>query len=163
MKASKTPWTLFLLVTGLVLSLGGCGRPQRPSESNAHQHKDQPPHGGTTVALGDDAFHVEFVRDMEAGKLSAYVLDDEMEQFVRGGSPGFTVVARVGGGERVLEFKPVADSATGETLTSTSLYEASAPWLKTTSEFDAVLKGLSVHDQGVADVPFNFPRGNKKN
>ncbi len=162
MNTHRTSWKLFLLVIGLVLGLVGCGQPQRPSETGAHQHKNQPPHGGTAVALGDDAFHVEFVRDAEAGKLSAYVLDDEMEQFVRGGSPGFTVVAKTGGEERVLEFKPVADSATGETLTSTSLYEASASWLKTTAEFDAVIKSLSVHDHVFADVSFHFPKGNEK-
>ena len=149
-------------MAGLVIALGGCGKPQRPSEAHAGQHKDVPPHGGTAVMLGDDAFHVEFVRDADAGTLSAYVLDDEMEEFVRGGSPGFTVVAKVGGEERTLEFKPVADPATGETLTSTSLYEASAPWLKTASDFDAVIKKLSVHDQVFTDVAFNFPKGNEK-
>ncbi len=153
---------LCLLVGSLSLGLGGCDRPQRPSEAAAHQHKDLPPHGGTPVTLGDDAFHVEFVRDAEAGKLSAYVLDDEMEEFVRGGSPGFTVVAKVGGEERALEFKPVADAATGETLASTSLYEAQAPWLKTTAAFDAVIKTLSIHDQVFTDVAFNFPKGNAK-
>ncbi len=163
MNTPKTSWIFLLpLMAGLALGLAGCGPRHRPSETNAGQHKDLPPHGGTAVTLGDDAFHVEFVRDADAGKLSAYVLDDEMEEFVRGGSPGFTVVAKVGGEERPLDFKPVADPATGETLTSTSLYEASAPWLKTTAAFDAVIRRLSVHDQVFADVSFNFPKGEGK-
>jgi len=159
----KSRFVLVVLCGVLAPGFGGCGQPRRPSEAAAHQHKDMPPHGGTAVALGDDAFHVEFVRDEESGKLSAYVLDDEMEEFVRGGSPGFMVMVKVGVEERALEFRPVADSATGETLASTSLYEASAPWIKTAGEFDAVIKSISVHEQVFADVSFHFPADNRKN
>ncbi len=159
----KIRLALPLLWTSLALGLGGCGQPQRASEAGAHRHQARPPHGGTAVALGDDAFHVEFVRDEENGKLSAYVLDDEMEEFVRGGSPGFTVMVKVGVDRRALEFRPVADIATGETLANTSLYEASAPWIKTAAEFDAVIKSISVYGQVFAGVIFHFPADNRTN
>ena len=158
----KSVFLIVSLMAALALGLGGCGRAQRPSEAGARQHKDLPPHGGTAVVLGDDAFHIEFVRDPEVGMLSAYVLDDEMEEFVRGGSPGFTVVVKVGAEEHTLDFKPVADVATGETLTSTSLYTVEAAWLKTTAEFDGVIKSISIHGQVFNEVAFNFPRGNEK-
>src|SRR5271154_2829707 len=92
-----------MLIAALVL--GGCAKKEVLSV-----HKDQPPHGGTAVALGDTS-HIEFVLDAESGTLSAYLLDDEMENFVRSGMTSFEVTAKAGGAEQVLEFKPVANPA----------------------------------------------------
>jgi hypothetical protein len=58
-------------------------------DHSAHQHEHKAPHGGTPVVLGNEAYHLEFVLDPATGKLSAYVLDGEMEKFVRTASPGF--------------------------------------------------------------------------
>jgi hypothetical protein len=123
-----------------------------------HTHVDQPPHGGTPVSIGDE--HLEFVRDSGAGRLDAYVLDDEMEEFVRIAMPSFEVVATVGGEKRPLVFAAVPNPATGETVGDTSCFSAQADWLRTTPQFDAVLTRLELKGETYTNVTFNFPKGN---
>jgi hypothetical protein len=141
------------LLLVVVLLLGGCAK-----EEPVGLHKDQPPHGGTPVALGDN-YHIEFVLDAASGTLSAYILDDEMEEFVRSGMPSFEVTAKVGGAEQALVFKPVANPATGETVGDTALFTAQAGWLKTTKTFAAVLKSVTLDGTTFTNVAFNFPKG----
>jgi len=156
MMAMKKTGLLFLIVAAMFV-LGGCAK--KPEAVSIH--KDQPPHGGTPVAIGDDEYHIEFVLDPAAGTLSAYLLDDEMEDFVRSDMPSFEVVAKVGGAERTLVFKPVANSATGETVGDTALFAAQADWLKTAKEFDAVIKSVTLDGTVFTGIDFNFPKGNE--
>jgi hypothetical protein len=135
------------------LVLGGCEKKEAMG-----LHKDQPPHGGTPVALGEN-YHIEFVLDVESGTLSAYILDDEMEEFVRSNMPSFEVAVKVGGAEQTLVFKPVANPATGETVGDTALFTAQAGWLKTTKVFDAVIKSVTLDGTTFTNVTFNFPKG----
>lgn len=126
----------------------------------AHKHEHIPPHGGTAVVLGEEAFHVELVRDAATGVLQAYVLDGELENFVRVQQASFDLTAKIGGETKTLTFKSVANSATGETVGDTSLFTAEADWLKTTSVFDAEIKTLTVRSTTFTGVKFNFPKGN---
>jgi hypothetical protein len=138
-----------------VLVLGGCAK----NTETVSIHKDQPPHGGTPVALGEN-YHIEFVLDAASGTLSAYILDDEMEEFVRSDMPSFEMTAKVGNTEQTLVFKPVANPATGETVGNTALFTAQAGWLKTTKAFDAVIKSVTLDGTTFTDVKFNYPKGN---
>ncbi len=122
-----------------------------------HEHK--PPHGGTPVELGEEEYHVEFVRDATAGRLQAYIMDGELEFFVRIAAPSFAVTAQVAGKEESLLFQPVANNATGEAVGNTSLFEVQTDWLKTTTNFDAVLKEITVRTKSYTNVAFNFPKG----
>ena len=135
------------------------GRP-RSRSGQPHKHEHHPPHGGTPVVLGDEAYHIELVLDASAGTLQAYVLDGEMENFIRSTVPSIEIVATVGGAQRTLVLAAVANPATGETVGDTSLFEAQADWLKTTPEFDGVLKSVTIRGTTFTDVKFNFPRGN---
>ncbi len=153
--AMKKTGLLFLIVAAMVVPDGCAKKPEAVG-----LHRDQPPHGGTPVVLGDDEYHIEFVRDPSAGTLSAYFLDDEMEEFVRSGMSSFEVTAKVGGAERTLVFKPVANPATGETVGDTALFIAQADWLKTAREFDAVIKSVTLDGTTFTDTGFNFPKGN---
>jgi hypothetical protein len=136
-----------------VFALSGCAK-----KEIVGLHQDRPPHGGTPVALGDN-YHIEFVLDAASGTLSAYILDDEMEEFVRSNMPSFEVTAKVGGVEQTLIFKPVANPATGETVGDTALFTAQAGWLKTTKAFDAMIKSVTLDGTTFTDVGFNFPKG----
>ena len=81
-----------LLAAGLLL--GGCGKESARKEIADNKpglHKNIPPHGGVPVALGD-AYNLELVRDAAAGTLSGYVLDDEMEDFIRSSSPSVAIM-----------------------------------------------------------------------
>jgi hypothetical protein len=57
----------------------GCGKAEPRTAAapapKAHEHKT--PHGGTAIELGEEAFHVELVKE-DPGTLSAYVLDGEL-------------------------------------------------------------------------------------
>ena len=63
------------------------------------------------MELGEEAFHLELVAE-EPGRLSAYVLDGEMENFIRIAAPTFEIVATVGGQKQPLVFRAIASTAT---------------------------------------------------
>ena len=133
-----------------------------PAAATPAKHEHKAPHGGTPVVLGHELYHLELVRDAAAGKLSAYLLDGEMENFIRTAAPALEIVATVAGAQQTLTLAAVANPATGETVGNTALFEAQADWLKTAATFDATLTTLTVRGTAFAAVPFNFPKGNDK-
>jgi hypothetical protein len=153
-----------LTIIGAFISalLIGCGDHQNRASINGagHLHVDTPPHGGIPVALGDD-YKIEWVLEASAGKLQAYVLDGEMENFVRISPPSFDLSVKLPDRAEVLHFEAIANSATGEKIGSTSLFEAQVDWLKTNKTFDAVLKEINVEGSVYTNVAFSFPRGDQ--
>jgi hypothetical protein len=113
------------------------------------------------VALGND-YKIEWVLDASTGQLDAYVLDDEMENYVRIAPPSFDVAVKLPSQEELLHFVAIANHATGEKVGSTALFEAQADWLKINKTFDAVLKEINVEGTVFTNVTFNFPKGNDK-
>ena len=152
----------FLALAVLAAAAPGCSKaPVGAAESSTPQrHHHHPPHAGTPVVLGDEAYHIELVLDGPAGKLQAYVLDGEMESFVRSSASRIEITATVGGAPRTLVLLPVPNPETGETVGDTSLFEAQAEWLKTAMAFDAVLRSVDIRGTTFTDVRFNFPKGN---
>lgn len=110
--------------------------------------------------LGDEDYHIELVLDPAEGKLSAYVLDGEMEGFIRSSSATLEITATVDGAPRTLVLEAVPNPETGETVGDTALFEARADWLRSSTGFDAVLKAVAIRGTTFADVKFNFPKGN---
>ena len=152
------------LVGVLAMALGGsgCKRAAAPAPSAAvagHQHVA--PHAGTAVELGHEEFHLEWVLDPSTGRLTGYVLDGELEKFIRIAAPSLRLVARVKDTDQSLELFAVANAATGETIGDTSQFEATADWLKTTPRFDARLTEVTIRGKTYRDVSFNFPKGNE--
>ena len=140
----------------------GCSKPENaaaPAKEAIHKHEHHPPHGGAPVELGEEEYHVEIVRDASAGKLQAFVLDGELENFVRIAAPSLEITATVSGHEEKLTFLPIPNNATGEKVGDTSLFEAQADWLKTTPAYDAVLKEITVRTKTYTNVAFSFPKG----
>lgn len=154
----RTPAALLCLA--LAALSPGCSRAPAPGEAAPRGHVHHPPHGGTPVVLGDEAYHIELVLDAQAGVLQAYVLDGEMEAFIRSAAPSLEIDATVGGAPRTLVLTAVANPATGETVGDTSLFQAQADWLRTARDFDGVLRSVTLRGTTFADVKFNFPRGN---
>lgn len=109
--------------------------------------------------MGDEAFHLEFVRDAAAGRLKAYVLDGELEQFIRIPAPSLELSVRFAGRQESLVLQPVASDATGETVGDTSLFEGQADWLKTQAEFEAELQQITIRTTTYTHVTFPFPQG----
>ena len=151
--------TLLLLVP-LAFTVGCAKKPETAASAKPAKHEHHPPHGGTPVVLGDEVYHVELVRDAATGKLQAFVFDGELENFIRSSVPSFEIDATVNGAPQTLVLKAVPNSATGETVGDTALFETQADWLKTTDNFDAVLKSITIRGTTFSDVKFNFPKGN---
>jgi hypothetical protein len=151
---------LLLAAVLALICAPGCSRTPADSSGQPHKHVHHPMHGGTPVVLGDEAYHIELVRDASAGTLQAYVFDGELENFIRSAVPSIEIVASVGGEQRTLVLAAVANPATGETVGDTSMFEAQADWLKTTPDFDGILKSVTIRGTTFAGVKFNFPRGN---
>lgn len=156
---------LAVFVFVAVAAFPGCAKRSENAAADAApaKHEDHPPHGGTPVVLGDEQFHLELVRDAATGTLSGYVLDDEMEEFVRIAAPSLVLDVRRGGKTQRLVLSPVADLATGETVGNTSLYQGQADWLRTEGHFDATLEPVTIQGSAFGPTPFNFPSGNDRN
>jgi hypothetical protein len=150
-------------VVALAVGLSaGCNRQPSPAplQTSGHQHEHKPPHHGTPIVLGKEEYHVELVLDAAAGRFQAYIMDGELENFVRVPAESFAVTAKLSGQEEVLSFKAVANNATGERVGDTALFEAQADWLKTNAAFDGVLRQLTVRGTAYENITFNFPKGN---
>lgn len=171
MKTSIARVALLLWSGAALLLLPACSPKTEPAHRHdnhakqenhsAHGHEHRPPHGGAAVVLGEEFAHLEFVRDPDTGRLSAYVFDGELENFIRIAQPSIEVVATVDGAAHPLSLVAVANPATGETVGDTSQFEAQADWLKTVGVFDAVVNSVTVRGTTFRAVGFNFPRGNE--
>ena len=150
-------------MVGLVaMALGGSACNRSAATTTTKTTTPSPPQAhGTAVELGREEFHLELVLDPPAGRLTGYVLDGELEKFVRIAAPSLRLVARVKDTDQPLEMHAIASAATGETVGDTSQFEATADWLKTTTRFDARLPEIIIRGKTYRDVSFNFPKGNE--
>ena len=160
-------FTLRLTLAALASLLAACSKSD-PHAGHDHsaaapaKHEHKAPHGGTPVVLGAETYHLELVRDAATGTLTAYVLDGEMENFIRVKGAAIEIVAKIGSGTQTLALQAVANPATGETVGDTSQFEARADWLKSTATFDATLTSLEIKGTAFSAVAFNFPKGNDR-
>ncbi|WP_438481004.1 hypothetical protein [Oleiharenicola lentus] len=150
-----------------VFGLGACAKKETPTASTAssghsshHGHHHEPPHGGTPVILGNEDFHLEFVRDAAAGSLTAYVLDAHMSQFVRLPAPAIELTVKFAGKTEPLTLAALPNLLTGEKIGDTSAFVGTGEWLKTTAEFEAVVTSVTIRGQNYANIAFAFPKGN---
>jgi hypothetical protein len=139
-----------LLATLALAALAGCGK--------RDPHADTAPHGGLLVEIGDHAYNVELVRDDDAGKLTAYILDGHAENFVRLAAPAITVTAYAAGARQTATLAAIANSATGETVGNTSQFEGPAAWLKDAGEFNGEVGALEIKGSKFAPTAFKLPR-----
>jgi hypothetical protein len=148
------------LLLSAALLLAGCAKAPPPPEADVpHHHHHHAPHGGAAVELGDEQYHVELVLDPTTGTLQAYVLDAELENFVRASAPTLDIEATVAGGPKAVSLAAVPNTETGETVGDTSLYEGQADWLKAARVFDGTIKSVTIRGTSYTDVKFNFPKG----
>jgi hypothetical protein len=160
------------LLIPVLLTLTAC-RPDDHGHSHDHSadghghdhehggHHHETPHGGTAVVLGDEAFHLELLQDTETGTLTAFVMDGHMENFLRVPNKAIQIALSGGTTNAPLNLQPIANNATGETIGDTSQFSASADWLKTSTNFDAVIPSIKIREQTFTNVTFNFPKGNE--
>jgi hypothetical protein len=156
---SSAPRTFFVAALAAAF-LGACSRTQVPDVPPVRQHHHHAPHGGTAVVLGDGEYHLELVLDPAEGSLQAYVMDDEMENFVRSASPSIEVEAKVAGKVVEVVLLAVPNPETGETVGDTALFEGRADGLRKAVTFEATIRGLTVRGKPLGEVTVGFPKGN---
>jgi hypothetical protein len=173
----KSALRLAFLTTAL--SLGGCqsSTPQTeapaanaaatpapsPSAQTAKktdEHGHSSPHGGALVELGEEFAHVEIVLDASTGKLSAYALDGEAEKSVRVKQSEIEIALK--NPAVTIKLGGVANMLTGETAGDTSEFSGQSDRLKGATDFDGVIKTITVKGKDFKDVKFNFPKGSEK-
>ena len=116
------------------------------------------PHGGTPVVVGSHGYHLELVRDAEKGRFQAYVLDGHAEKYVDVPESSFELLATIGAKEERL--KLVRTPAAGKPLSQASpLFEGTADWVKTATNFNAVIPTITLKGKTFKDVKVAFPKG----
>jgi hypothetical protein len=155
---------LGILLPALLTLFSGCSKQPTAATTGTTslKHEHHPLHGGTPVVLGDELYHVELLLDPATGRLQAYIFDGELENFIRVAQPALTITATLQDRPRTLVLLAVANSATGETVGDTALFEVQADWLRGAATFDAALQQITIRGTTFADVKFNFPRGNDR-
>jgi hypothetical protein len=116
------------------------------------------PHGGTPVVVGSHGYHLELVRDAEKGRLQAYVLDGHAENYVDVPESSFDLVAKIGTKEERLTLlrMPVAGKPASP---ASSLFEGTADWVKTATNFNAAIPTITLKGKTFRDVKVAFPKG----
>ena len=117
------------------------------------------PHGGTPVVVGSHGYHLEIVRDAEKGRLQAYVLDGHAEKYVNVPEKSFDMVATVAGKEQRVTFNRTPAAGTKETPKESSVFEGTAEWIKTATNFNAVIPTITLKGKTFKDVKVTFPKG----
>ncbi len=151
----KTATAFLLLVSILVLSACSRREPAAADSASGAGHHHRAPHGGQLVELGDHQFNLEFKYDMARGMLQVWVLDGHAENFIRVGMTLFDV-QEVGGLQRTISLRAVANEMTGEKPGDTSAFEGEARWLGEVGHFDGVVKAIRIRDTDFRDIKFHF-------
>lgn len=149
----------FLLLSGFVMALIGCGADHDHEHSDSHAHAHHAPHGGALSMLGEHAFQLELVLDAAKERLTLYVLDGEAERFVRISTAEIRGVGLAGGQEWELRFEAVSNEATGESVGDSSQFAARASELVKQSNFEVRFERLEILGQVYEDVSIPYPEG----
>src|SRR5689334_4546627 len=123
-----------LVVLVLCLTMAGCGDSSR--SKSAGGGPVSAPHGGTPVNVADHQYHLELVRDPATGLMQAYVLDENLRDFIRVPETNFTLMATMGGKTERLEFARMTNAMSPSPSDPSFLFEGRADWVKTATNFE---------------------------
>jgi hypothetical protein len=118
-----------------------------------------PPHGGTPVQVGNHGFHLELVRDAEKGRFQAYVLDAHVQRYVPVPERSFEMVATISNKQERVTFNRTAPAGAAKAPDASYEFEAAAEWIKTATNFNAVLPKITLKGRTFTNVTFAFPKG----
>jgi hypothetical protein len=130
-----------------ILSLGGliagCG-PSASRDRPNHSHDHETPHGGQLVALGDESYHLEFVFHPDEGMVHLYVMDGDLERYVRIDATELALAVKLPAGAETLTLNATGNAVTGEEVGNTSLFEGSADSLGKMGAFEASMERIAI-------------------
>jgi hypothetical protein len=142
----------------LCLTMAGCGDSSR-SKSEGSGGPVNAPHGGTPVNVAEHKYHLELVRDPASGLMQAYVLDENLRDFVRVPETNFTLVATMGGKTERLEFARMTNAMSPSPSDPSFLFEARAEWVKTAKNFEGLIPAITLKGSTFSNITFPFPKG----
>ena len=153
----------YLAVVSCIL-VSGCGDGHHHDHDghNHSGHAHEAPHGGALVLLGEHGtgFHLEVILSKE-GILDLYVLDGEVEKFVRISQEELALQVTVKDSEsQSINMTAVEDAATGESMGNTSHFQARTE-MKEVESFEAVLSSIKIKGTVFEKVSINYPQGNE--
>jgi len=134
--------------------------PSAEAAKKKDEHEHSAPHGGAMVELGEEFAHVEVVLDAATGKLTAYAIDGEAEKSVRVKQSEIEIAVK--NPAVTIKLGGVANTLTGETAGDTSEFSGQSDRLKGATDFNGVIKTISIKGKQFIDVEFNFPKGAEK-
>ena len=163
MNCRALPVRRLLRFVGLLgFALSGCSRVEHHDGGPAgagHAHTAK--HGGAAAEVGEEQYHIEFTYAETAGVLQAYLMDGELENYVRIAAPSFAAVARAGDREYPLVFGAIANAATGETVGDSALFEVRADWLAAQPALKLSVPALVIKGHRFTDLAVDLPAGKK--
>lgn len=144
----------YVLISAIIL-LCACSKQQEAVATPPGDRAPKTPHGGIAVDLGD--YNLETLVDQPKGTLEIYVLDDDLENFIRIAQTQMIVSLNDQGDSTSLTLEAIANPATGETVGSTSYFAGSSEWIKTHPHFQAVASKVVIRASEFNRVSFTYP------
>ena len=131
-------------------------------DDDAHVH--EAPRGGTLVELGDHAANVELLIDAEQKVFALYALDAHAENAAKIAQADveITVLASKQGTKEkpaedfTIKLAAVANENTGEKIGDTSQFQVGLEALKGLTEFEGVIKTITIKGATYNDVKFKL-------
>ena len=154
--------TYLAVVSCLLVSGCGDGHHHDHDGQNHSGHAHEAPHGGALVLLGEHGtgFHLEVILSKE-GILDLYVLDGEVEKFVRISQEELALQVTTKDSEsQSISMTAVEDAATGESMGNTSHFQARTE-MKEVESFEAVLSSIKIKGTVFEKVSISYPQGNE--
>jgi hypothetical protein len=137
---------------------------------HGHVHGKAGPHKGTIVVVAGHQVHVELVLDQAEGKLTAYVLNDEIEKplaikqdkLVIGFVPKGAPAAEGAKTEELTDSEEITLTAVSPTAEGEATeFTGQSDKLKGVAKFDGLVTAVTFNGKEYKDVKFEFPEGNE--
>ncbi|HTB23632.1 MAG TPA: hypothetical protein VK914_13125 [bacterium] len=129
----------------------------------AHEH--HPPHHGSLQVFGEDAAHLELVLDAKTGRLTAYALDGEAEEYIRLAQPSIRIrvlKSDPAGKPFSLTLRAVANVLTGEKVGDSAEFETVSPHLRGLKSFEGRFGPVSIRGLRFGSNLLDYPLGNEE-
>ena len=135
----------------LLLLLAACDS-KPPETPPPAKHAHQATRGGTLVELGQEFAHLELVLDGSTGKMTAYVLDGEVEKPIRLEQKEIVLKGK----SLSVTLQAVGSPLTGEKPGDTSQFEGQSDGLKGAKEFDGAVVRVVIKGREFSEVPLRL-------
>lgn len=129
----------------------------------AHEH--HPPHHGSLQVFGEDAAHLELVLDAKTGRLTAYALDGEAEEYIRLAQHAIHIsVLETDPAEKPfsLTLRSVANVLTGERVGDSAEFDVVSPRLVGLKSFEGRFGPVTIRGLRFGSNFLKYPQGNEK-